>query len=287
MKLSYEPLIEGSMSTIHVKRTLRPNLAKNWHYHPEFEILYIIEGQGMKVVGDHISNFSKGELVLIGKWLPHLWRHDSPRNKKPSAVYYNIKFLENYMGLNIFSIPELTKIQQLLISSAQGLLFSKDTIPTVHELIIGLVEDKSASKMINFLKILHILSEAKNVKALSTSDFILPTQVAKENRLQKVINYIFLNHSKPISLEEVSNVALMTPTSFCRYFKTCTNKTFFNFLNEFRIGKSCQLLINDQKSIKEICYEVGFNSLTDFNRTFKSFKDETPTSYRNRILAII
>lgn len=284
MKLSYEPLVEGSMSTIHAKRTLRPYLAKNWHFHPEFEILYIIEGQGMRVVGDHISNFKKGELVLIGKWLPHLWRHDSLGEINPSAVYYNIKFLEDYNGFNIFSIPELTRIQQLLKNSFRGLLFTQEVIPKVHDLITNLVNDRSANKMINFLKILHILSEEKNVKYLSSKDFILPTQVVRENRLQKVINYIFLNHNRPITLEEISGVALMTPTAFCRYFKSCTNKTFFTFLNEFRIGKSCQLLINDQKSIKEICYEVGFNSLTNFNRTFKSFKNETPTNYRKNFV---
>lgn len=287
MKLDYEPVAEGSMNMVHAKRTLRPYLAKNWHFHPEVEILYIIEGQGMRVVGDHISNFKKGELVLIGKWLPHLWRHDTPSNGRSSAIYYNVKFLEDYGGINIFELPELLNIRQLLKKSIRGLLFDRNVIPKVHELITTLVEEKPAYRMINLLRILQILSEEKNFKQLSSNEFKIPTEVARENRLQKVINYIFVNHHRPISLEEISGVALMTPTAFCRYFKSCTNKTFFTFLNEFRVGKSCQLLTNERKSVKEICYEVGFNSLTNFNRTFKSFKHVTPTVYRNQFETVI
>jgi AraC-like DNA-binding protein len=284
MNLDYEPLAEGSTQMIYAKRTLRPYLAKNWHFHPEFEILYIIEGQGMRVVGDHISNFTKGELVLIGKWLPHLWRHDTPSKGSSNAIYYNIKFLEDYNGMNIFSLPELSNIEQLLKKSFRGLLFNETVIPKVHDLITNLVEEKSAYKIINLLKILQILSEEKNVNQLSSSDFILPTQVSRESRLQKIVNYIFANYNRQISLEKIASVAYMTPTAFCRYFKSCTNKTFFTFLNEFRIGKACQLLINDKNSVKEICYEVGFNSLTNFNRTFKTFKKVTPTKYREQFI---
>jgi len=283
MKLDYEPIGDGSMKSIHVKRTLQPYLAKNWHFHPEYEILYIIKGKGMRVVGDHISNFTEGELVLIGKWLPHLWRHDKNISSKSNAVYYNVKFLDSFHGVDIFSIPEIVNIQQLLRRSSQGILFNANVIHKVHDLIIQLIDNKPAFRLIHLLQILEILSQETNVQYLSSNEFILPTKIARELRLQKVINYIFENHHRYISLEDISAVASMTPNSFCRYFKNCTNKTFFHFLNEFRISKACQILTNDDKLIKEICYEVGFNSTTNFNRTFKRFKDVTPLEYRKNL----
>lgn len=283
MKLDYEPIGEGSMNSIHVKRTLQPYLAKNWHFHPEYEILYIIEGKGVRVVGDQISNFTKGELVLIGKWLPHLWRHNDDTESKSNAVYYNIKFLDSFHGVNIFSIPEIVNIKQLLKRSSQGILFDASVIHKVHDLIISLLDDKPAFRLIHLIEILHILSEESKVQYLSSNEFILPTKITRELRLQKVINYIFENHQSYISLEDISTVASMTPNSFCRYFKNCTNKTFFHFLNEFRISKACQLLTDDDKLIKEICYEVGFNSTTNFNRTFRRFKKVTPLEYRKNL----
>ncbi len=282
MKLAYEPLIERSMNTIHVKRTYQPYLAKNWHYHPEYEILYIMEGEGVRVVGDHISDFSGGELVLIGKWLPHLWRHDNSREVEKEADYINIKFLKEYKGINIFSLPELLQINQLLNSSSRGLLFDKNSIPMVHQLIVELVNSRSAEKMILFLQILQILCEQEDVQCLTSQDFILPTHNAVEDRLQKVINYIFKNYTRTITLNDISKIALLTPPSFCRFFKNRTNKTFFNFLNEFRISKACQLLTNTHKTTKEICYEVGFNSMTNFHRTFKMFRQTSPMEYRKR-----
>jgi len=283
MKLDYEPLGGINSKTIHVKKTNQPYLAKNWHFHPEYELLYIINGQGMRVVGDHISNFKAGELVLIGKWLPHLWRHDSKQNPQhKNSLYYNIKFLENYGQFSMFEIPELKEIQVLLKRSLRGLLFSKKTALEVHDLIKQLLTDRSAEKMINFLKLLQILSKEKEVTQLASDDFISPNRLDEESRLQRVINFIFKNYQRKIKLEEISKIAIMTPTAFCRFFKNSTNKTFNSFLNEFRIGKSCQLLRDTDMSISGICFEVGFQSTTNFNRTFKSTKKMSPMEFRNK-----
>ena len=286
MKLQFKQVEKNTFSSIYTKRVAEPYLGQNWHFHQEFELIYFMEGQGMRIVGDHISNFNKGELVLVGEWLPHLWRNDAIINvEEGQADYIIIKFLKSFEGVNLFSLPELSEIRQLLLKSQRGLLFSQAALPKVHDLIIELHESKSTNKIINFLRLLQILAKEEQVQALSNPEFVLPTQVAKENRLQKVINYIFTNYTQPITLEEIAGVAYLTPPAFCRFFKNSTNKTFFHFLNEFRISKSCQLLINGEKSIKEVCYEVGFNSLTNFNRAFKTFKKVTPSAYRSQYRA--
>lgn len=280
MKLEYKPIEKSTLDIIYVKRTNQPYRGMNWHFHQEFELIYFLEGQGMRIVGDHISNFNRGELVLVGGWLPHLWRNDSNQPSDTPADFIIIKFLKEFKGVNLFSIPELSKINQLLINSSRGLLFPETILPQVHDLIINLSKCKSSEKFLNFIQLLHILSQIEEYQPLATPEFVLPNQANHESRLQKVINYVFVNHTKTITLEEIAGIAFMTPPAFCRFFKNSTNKTFFQFLNEFRVGKSCQLLINGEKNIKQICYEVGFNSLTNFNRVFKAIKGQSPTEYR-------
>ncbi|MDW3652542.1 MAG: AraC family transcriptional regulator [Bacteroidia bacterium] len=278
MKLQYKSTEKDIRSSIYVKRVFQPYLGGNWHFHKEFELIYFLEGQGHRIVGDHISHFQKGELVLVGEWLPHLWRNDA--NFDGKADFIVVKFAKEFLGVNLFSLPELSEIRVLLQKSFRGILFSKKTQMEIGKLLLQLSESKSVDLLINFLKVLNILSRDEDYQLLSSPHFVLPSSGSRENRLQKVITYISNNYSRNINLEEISGIAHMTPPAFCRFFKNSTHKTFSHFLNEVRISKACQLLINGEISIKEICYEVGFNSLTNFNRTFRSIKGETPSSYR-------
>ena len=280
MKLEYKPAEKDSLSSIYVKRIQEPYLQGNWHFHKEFELIYFLEGQGMRIVGDHISNFKTGELVLVGAWLPHLWLNDASIYGNTRADFIVIKFPTDFAGVSFFTLPELADVKRLLKTASQGLLFSKSLLPSVHDLIIQLHESSGTARFIKFLQVLEILSKAKEYKLLSKPDYSLPSQVSGENRLQKVINYISSHYAQAISLDDIAQIAHMTPPAFCRFFKARTNKTFSLFLNEVRISKACQLLIDDEKSIKQICYEVGFSSLTNFNRTFRSFKEMTPSKYR-------
>ncbi|MBX2872177.1 MAG: AraC family transcriptional regulator [Saprospiraceae bacterium] len=280
MKLTYKPINASTLDFIHVKRINQPYLGYNWHFHEEFELIYFLEGQGIRIVGDHISHFNKGELVLVGAWLPHLWRNDVVETHEQESDFIVVKFRRQFGQAHLFTLPELSNIKTLLKQSHRGLFFSPVTKDRIHDRMVQLAESQGAEKLILLLQVLQVLSEENEFMPLSSPEFIRPLQAAEENRLQTVINYIFDNHHKNIPLEEIAEVAFMTPPAFCRFFKKRTNKTFSHFLNEFRVGKSCQLLINSEKSIKQICYEAGFNSLTNFNRTFKTFKNITPSAYR-------
>jgi len=280
MKLKYKSIEQDSLSSIYVKRIHKPYLGGNWHFHKEFELIYFLEGQGTRIVGDHISNFQKGELVLVGEWLPHLWRNDIDNTSETRADFIVIKFPKEFDEVSLFSLPEFSSIRHLLKKSSQGIQFSQSALNKIHPILLHLSESSSAEKLINFLRILEILSKEEDCQLLSSPEFVLPTQLLEENRLQKVINHISNNYARMISLEEIAGIAIMTPPAFCRFFKTRTNKTFSHFLNEVRISKACQLLINGEKPIKQICFDVGFNSLTNFNRTFRNFKGVSPSVYR-------
>ncbi|MEM9528509.1 MAG: AraC family transcriptional regulator [Bacteroidota bacterium] len=281
MKLQYKPIDKSPLSSIHVNRIHRPYLGENWHFHEEYELIYFLKGHGMRIVGDHISNFQEGELVLVGQWLPHLWRNEEGKELLEEADFIVIKFSALLKGVDLFSLPEMSGIKQLLQRSVHGLLFSESCLPRVHDLIVALSKSSAAGKIIHFLSVLQVLANEQDYQLLASADFTLPTEVSSENRLQKVINFIFANYTEEITLDDIAKVAFMTPPAFCRFFKNRTNKTFFNFLNEFRINKACQLLINGERPIKQICYDVGFRSLTNFNRVFRKTKAITPTAYRD------
>lgn len=282
MKLQFKAVENDTLSSIYVKRVHRPYVGGDWHFHKEFELIYFLEGQGMRIVGDHISNFQKGELVLVGDWLPHLWRNDVVAGEEVSVDFIVVKFPKVFDGVDLFTLHELTHLKSLLMSSDRGILFSNEVRPHVHDLLLQLSTSNSSEKLILFLKILQLLSRDAQSKRLSGPNFSLPKEATGGNRLHRVINYISTNYAKNLSLDEISEIAAMTPPAFCRYFKTRTNKTFSLFLNEVRISKACQLLINGEASVKQICYDVGFSSLTNFNRTFKRFKATSPSIYRER-----
>jgi len=280
MKLQFKAVENDTLSSIYVKRVNRPYVGGDWHFHKEFELIYFLEGQGMRIVGDHISNFQKGELVLVGEWLPHLWRNDVVSGEDVSVDFIVVKFPKQFDGVDLFSLHELTHLKSLLKSSNRGVLFSNAVRSKVHNLMLQLCESKSSEKLILFLSILQLLTKDINSINLSGPNFSMPREASGGNRLHRVINYISTNYSKNLSLDEISEIAVMTPPAFCRYFKTRTNKTFSLFLNEVRISKACQLLINGEDSVKQICFDVGFSSLTNFNRTFKNFKGTSPSAYR-------
>lgn len=282
MKLQYKPIEKETLGSIHVRRVREPYVDGNWHFHREFELIYFLKGQGTRIVGDHISNFDDGELVFVGEWLPHLWRNDAEGAQEDHADFIVVKFPGVFEDVDLFSLPEMTDIRSLLHKARRGIWFSVVTRARIHQLLLELSECAGVALWINLLRILQILAGASDYRYLSSPGFTLSAGDAAENRLREVINYISANYHRPIALEEIAQVVFLTPPAFCRFFKNRTGKTFSHFLNEVRVSKACQLLMNGEKPVKEICYEVGFSSLTNFNRSFRSFREMTPTDYRDR-----
>ncbi len=281
MKLQFKTSEQFTMSSIYAKRVHRPHTGGNWHFHQEFELIYFIKGHGMRVVGDNISNFQAGELVLVGQWLPHLWRNASESTDEEMTDFVVVKFTRMFGSVDLFAMPELIHVKALLKKANQGLYFPKETQRAVHTDMLNLVKAESSEKLILLLKILRRLVKCEAYQVLSSPNFSLPKQIKGENRLYKVINYISVNYATNITLNEISKIAVMTPPAFCRFFKTRTNRTFSSFLNEIRISRASQFLINGETSIKQICFDVGFSSLTNFNRAFKSVNGISPSNYRN------
>lgn len=281
MKLQYKSLNESNFSSVYAKRKKAPYFGVNWHFHDEFELMYIIKGEGVRIVGDRMDYFNKEELVFLGSGVPHVFKND--KNASQNEVdYIVIKFNRIIGGQDLFKIPELAPINRFLKRAGKGLIFSDTTVMKLKKQLIKLAKSKNEDRIILLLKVLKILSAQEDYNELSTDTFLLKNTSAGEDRTKKVINYISENYNKNISLEDLASISYMTTNSFCRYFKNRTGKTAFQFIREFRINKACQMLINGEKNISQICFDTGFNSLSSFNRVFKSLKQISATEYKSK-----
>jgi AraC-like DNA-binding protein len=279
MKLLYKKAEIEPVNSFYVKRVKEPVLDINWHFHEEYEIIYIIKGNGVRLVGDNISNFQSGELVLVGPNMPHLWRTTEDVSSVDRII---IKFEKSPNGIDLFDLPEFSSINALLKNSNTGISFKPDVIQKVHDHFLEIADAAGPQKWIHLLQILTILSNNMDYERLSSPYVSVSTQNMGEIRLSKVISYISENFDQEISLDEIADIASMTVQSFCRYFKRRTNKTFIQFLNEYRIGKACVLLVENKIPIGQIWSELGFNSSTNFNRVFKRLYGCTPLDFRKK-----
>ncbi len=285
MKLVYKNTDGFLNNRIQIYCKESPCLDSSWHYHPQYELLYISKSSGIRFVGDSVSHFSPGDLVLVGSYLPHLWRNDASYYKEDSTDNIKtvvIKFLKEFIGAGTFNNPEFFVINQMLDDAKFGLFFSKNVSEALHDDLLKIVDLPPIEQSITLLGLLHQLSLVDQKEVLSSTDM---RQYATEpsKRLDAVLKYISDNYSSNISLQDVADIACMTTNSFCRFFKKMTNKSFTQFLNEVRVRNASRLLLEDNLTVSEVCYMVGYNSITNFYKQFKHVTGITPNGYRKAI----
>ena len=264
-----------------------PCLDSEWHYHAEYELLYISSSFGIRFVGDDVSPFNPGDLVLVGAYLPHLWRNDmtyytADENSHSQVETIVTKFTKNFIGEDTFEKPEFSEISKLLKESKYGISFGNKISASLKKDLLELPTLSRPQQSIQLLNILDRLSLTTDKAHLSSTDM---RQYASENsqRIDSVIKYISDNYSNSITLNDVAGVACMTTNSFCRFFKKMTNKSFTQFLNEVRIRNASRLLVQENVSVSSVCYAVGYNSITNFNKQFKHTMGTTPKTYRQSL----
>ncbi|MEC3875091.1 AraC family transcriptional regulator [Chryseobacterium salviniae] len=271
-----KPNIGSSFTSLKFQRN--ENIKSHvWHYHPEVELIFVCKGSGKRQIGSNISYFSDGDLVLMGSNLPHCGLTNENTNNDYEMV---IQFKPDFLGENIWETPEMQRISALLEKSKAGIVFNENIKKTVGKKIADMHETSSLNKLLNFLEILDELATTKDYRILNAGKYYLQTQVEDNERINHIFNYVKDHFKDPISLEEISDLANMKVPSFCRYFKKITNKTFTQFVNEYRITHSLKLLAEKPLSITEVCFESGFNNFSYFNKTFKEYIKKSPSQYR-------
>lgn len=253
---------------------------KVWHYHPELELNVIHESTGTAFVGDSIERFEPGDVVLVGKNLPHLWLNDEIYFEKDANLVtraHIIHFFDNFAG-GLFQIPEMADINKLIERAKLGIKFNGRGNSVIIEKIAAMIDCTGFRQIMLFIEVLKLLSAHKKYKVLSSLGYTESLTGVNKDRLLPVYEYVINNFKTDIALDTVAGLANMNASSFSRYFTSIHRKTFTQFLNEIRIGCACKLLISD-KHVAAACYQSGFNNISNFNRQFKAIKKITPSDY--------
>ncbi|MBX2898485.1 MAG: helix-turn-helix domain-containing protein [Cyclobacteriaceae bacterium] len=268
-----------------LQQEVLPYFYDRLHHHSETQIMLIEKGEGTLIAGDYVGRFNAGAVYLIGSGQPHVFRCDesyyNSRNKKnvqSTALYFD----EHYAGENFWQLHELKDIRQFL-SKAGILRVEGTTLPEVTSLLQQITQAQKTSRLILFLQLLHVLAQSKNLKRLSVAP-VQSSQLEEDKRMNDVLQFTFRQSNRKIKISEVASVASLSSEAFCRYFKIRTRKTYTNFLNELRVSHACRLLIEGEPNIQSVCYQVGFQNLSHFNRQFKRVTGKTPSKYLQQLL---
>jgi len=250
------------------------------HQHEEIQLSYINEGEGTLIVGDTVNYYKKGDILVIGSHLPHVFKSDIEAT--PKSHMLSLFFTKTSFGTGFFDLEELKDLNSFFKRSTHGFKISTKATH-LHELFLKL---EDASKLQRFIILLKLLKKASKAKYKSLSSFIYEKKynAIEGKRMQDVFEYTMKHYDKDISLETIASVASMTKNAFCKYFKKRTNKTYFRFLSELRIEYACKLMESpNDLSISEIAYKAGFKNISNFNRQFKTIKSMTPSNYKKRL----
>jgi AraC-like DNA-binding protein len=255
-----------------------------WHFHPELELVYVNGGSGKRQIGSHVSYYTNGDLILIGSNLPHCGFTDALTGNTSETV---VQMKLDFLGTDFFKIPEMKKIESLFNSASGGIAFYGKTKVKIGEKMEVLEYQTDFQRLLSILNILNELGNSEEIRLLNATGFSLETDIKDNDRINVIFNHVRDNFKEEITLDEISSLVSMTIPSFCRYFKKITNKTFIQFVNEYRLVHASKLLAEKPMSITEVCFECGFNNFSHFNKSFKAFTGQNPSEYRNELKTVL
>jgi AraC-like DNA-binding protein len=259
-----------------------PHFYDQLHQHPEIQIMLIEAGEGTLIAGDYVGRFQPGEIYVIGGGQPHVFRCDQAYyTKRLMARSTSLYFNEKYFGKELWSSNELNAVRDFAELSRRGLQLPADVAVPMVACIHQIANQEGLPRLIAFFTLLHLLTTSPDQRKLS----LLPGKLLEneEGRMNTILEFSFRESHRKIYLEEVAQLANLSVEAFCRYFKIHTRKTYINFLNEVRVSHACQLLIQRDLSVDQICYTSGFSNVSHFNRTFKKITGKTPLGFRGQV----
>jgi AraC-like DNA-binding protein len=259
-----------------VAKTFRtPHFEVGWHQHMEYELILFTEGSGMSFIGNYVGEFETGDIYFLGSNLPHTFQKSG--EQITSAIV--VQFRDDFWGNDFLQIPESRNLKKLLDSSMHGLKITGKSKAVLAQQIKDLEITNGFKRVLMLGECLYIMAEKKEYLKVSTQE-IKELNPKDKQCIDRVFQYIIDSFKYPVSLPEVASIACMSVPAFCRYFKRSTKKTYTEFLNEVRIGYACNLLQDTKKTVLDICYESGYNSIANFHRQFLKIKACTPLQYR-------
>ncbi|UZH56671.1 helix-turn-helix domain-containing protein [Salinimicrobium tongyeongense] len=254
---------------------------KLWHYHPELELVYIVEGEGTLYAGDFIGDYKKDDIFLIGQNVPHMFHSKNSNEENSISKAYVFHIHEYFLNSSSKYFSEFSFLKQIESISKRGVLFRQVENFQILQILDNIDSESHSENALNVLNILLKLSRYKTYTSLGSLNWLNHYRIS-EKRVNDAVEFIMLNFKEDITLGKAAEKCGMNKSAFCRYFKKSTGKPFIRFLNEIRISYSCKLLqeTSPVKAISEVSYQSGFNSLSYFNRTFRKIHKISPSEYQ-------
>lgn len=282
MQTPLEKNVENPLSAVTVLDLKEPYFDPNWHFHPHYQIFTVLAGSGTRLIGDHIQHFEIGDTVFLGPNLPHLWRCEKSYFQANSELLTHgivCYFTAETFGESLLKKPESKPIFNLLEKSKRGLVIKgkaqKDCISSLKRIKTL----RGFEAILELLILLNKLSKTKELESIASVGYSNTHKVSETERMQKVYDYVIQHFKENIKLSTIAELAAMSESAFCRYFKKRANKTFSSFVSEIRIGQACNLLSTEKYNVQQVCFESGFNTLSNFNKQFKAIVGSTPSNY--------
>lgn len=277
MKAEYRSISPSPGSSFRTSIFEGKEFIASWHFHPQYELTYILGSSGIRYVGDNMANFEYGDLVLVGSNLPHCWKTVGEQKEDVKCII--IQWDEDLLSAWLEK-EEFQHIRQLIQSASRGIHFDKESAKKVESKMLALIELSPFERLLSFLQILQELAVNANPKYLAGQGFTSNLTVKESERVNLIYNYVKEHHNQQISLDAVAEKVAMNKESFCRFFKKTFRKSFFEFINEYKISMASKMLITTDLTTSEIGYKVGYNNLSFFNRQFNKFVKMPPSKYR-------
>ncbi len=257
-----------------------------WHFHPEYELVYILNGCGKRMIGDHVDRFRNGDLIFMGSNLPHEWHCDNKYYQDQNIFLGEglvIQFLYDFLGDKFFEIPENQMLKEFFRISKRGIEFFGKTKQKIISLMMKLETADSSDRLFYLFSLFRIFSHTEEYRLLSSPAYIEPSHINHEKPMQKALKYILENFQSQIYIDDLIEILNMSNTAFYMAFKNSYKVSFKQYLLNLRIGYACKLLTEGTKSVTEIAFESGFQNISNFNRQFKKIRGLTPTKYMRKI----
>ncbi len=279
MKIQLETIRPDAKSSFRLLHNPKLNDLFFWHFHPEYELVYIEGANGTRHVGDHISAYKESDLVFIGSNIPHLnFDYGIKTDYRKEVLHINSTFKNKVFT----EIPEFSEVFRLFEKSQYGIAFEGHTKEEVGGRLKKLHTLRPFEQFLEVLHIFEILSTSTEFILLHDKPVVNKYNKKQQERLRNIYAFVDDHYQQKITIEDMAALCNLEKVAFCRYFKKATGNTFIGFLNQYRISHAKRLLLMG-KNVGESCYECGFESLSYFNRTFKKIAKENPSDFKKRL----
>jgi len=285
MRLNRLTVPQNESCSFDIRNEIVPHFTNPWHFHPEIELNFVVASSGTRFVGQRVERFESGEIILLGKNLPHYWKNDAvfyePSYEKTAEAIV-VRFSEDFAGKDFFQLPETSSIKQLFEKAKDGLKLLDPLRYEIAENLRDLLNKQGFEQLISLLTILQKIAGSKNFEVISPGYIPGPVLTKSNERLNKVIAHLLENFTQSIELTVVAELANMNKTAFCRYFRSQTGQTVTQYVTDLRIRYACDLLMKGEDSVTQICFQIGFENVSHFIQTFKKLKNQTPFEFRGK-----